>query len=132
MSEHVTLTMTRDQAAVVERACELLSRLHIGQFDMITQELMHYDKSESWFKRRDTADGLMNMAAQVIFGKNSYGQPDVKEKDIDSMRAWTVYTTLRYARMWHDYPEGGTGVSWDKPLAYGEEMPSCMITNKES
>ena len=128
-----TLEMTREQAEAVMRATELLARLHIGQFNEITWEFMdRLIKDGHTFDdyRRDRADELLDHLARTLFGVNKYGRPDVGEKDIMHHRCWTVYATLRHALAWHDHPEGGITVNFDKPLAYGEPMPHAEVRDE--
>ena len=50
--ERVIVEMTREQARIVERACELLARLRLGQFEYIIEACLDYG-SENYCKRRD-------------------------------------------------------------------------------
>lgn len=131
-NERVTLTLTRNQALIVEQACELLARLHIGQFNTVTEMLLDIRRGMAdYCLRRDMANDLLKMAAITIFGKGAYGQPDVKEKSVEHERAWLVYTTLRHARSWHDNPAGGFTVNYDEPMSIGEYMPKCIIAKDD-
>lgn len=100
--ERVTLEMSREAAMVCEDALELFARLKLGQFREITWKIMPDDWKEgafdSWIKERDFANELLEMAARHVFGINNWGQPDVKVKDDEELRAWELYTTLRYTR----------------------------------
>lgn len=133
--ERVTLEMSREAALICEHALELYARLKLGQFREITFHIMPDDWKEGhfdrWIQERDFANELLEMAARHVFGTNNWGQPDIKVKDEDEMRAWELYTTLRYTRMWHDYPEEGKtswSVGFDKPMAQsGDKMPKCEI-----
>lgn len=128
-AERVTLTLTREQALVAERACELLARLHIGQFNTVTEMLLDSRRDmDDYCRRRDMANTLLYQAALAVFGRNVFGQPDIERKSLEHERAWLIYTTLRHARSWHDHPEGGYTVNFDKPLPIGEYMPKCTIT----
>lgn len=133
--ERVTLEMSREAALVCEQAMELYARLKLGQFREITWKIMPQEWKDNnfdrWIVERDFANELLEMAAKHVFGTNSWGQPDIKIRDEDEMRAWELYTTLRYTRMWHDYPEDGESswsVAYDKPMAQsGDIMPKCEI-----
>lgn len=130
--ERVTLEMSREQAMIVEQACELFARLEIGQFKEIAWQLIeriweHEDNQE----RRHVVDDLLDLTAKVIFGRNAWNMPDVGEKSVEHMRAWEVYTSLRYTRSCHDHPEE-IGKSWsvcfDKPRnESGDGVPKCEI-----
>ena len=131
-NERVTLEVSREQAMIVERACELFARLEIGQFKEISDQFLeriwaHKDNQE----RRYIADELLETTARVIFGRNAWNMPDVGEKSLEHMRAWEVYTALRYTRSCHDHPEE-IGKSWsvcfDPPMSEsGDGVPKCEI-----
>ena len=135
IEERVTLEMSREAALICEHALELYARLKLGQFREITWKIMpdnwRENNFERWIQERDFANELLEMAAKHVFGTNNWGQPDVQTRDEDEMRAWELYTTLRYTRAWHDYPEEGEkswSVEFDKPLAQsGDRMPKCEI-----
>ena len=127
--EKVTLTVTRDQALVLERACEVLARLQIGQFEMIPLVAMLGYENDGYLERREDARDALKLAACLIFGRNLYGQPNCSKND-EFNRAWMLYEVLRYTRAWHDNPDGDhTGVCYDKPMQWisGEAMPKCEI-----
>lgn len=137
--ERVTLEMSREAAMVCENALELFARLKLGQFREVTWKIMPEDWKEGafdrWIQERDFANELLEMAAKHVFGTNNWGQPDVKVKDDEELRAWELYTTLRYTRSWHDNPEDGKtswSVCYDEPLAQsGDRMPKCEIKEVE-
>ena len=130
-NERVTLTVTREQALLMERALELYARLHIGQTGMIPECLMDWAQDD-FRKKRDLADEALQLALKIMFGTNQYNQPDIKEKSEEQRRAWLLYTTLRYARAWHDEPDAskhGWSVMYDEPYndILGEFSPVCKI-----
>ena len=130
MSEKITLEMTREQAYAVMMATELLARLEIGQFKEIAWKMLdRFTDKDGKFDadRRDYAEELLERACRAIFGVNQYGWPDVGEKSITHERCWAVYATIRYVLAWHDHPEGGDTVNFNKPLDYGEPMPKCEV-----
>ena len=131
--ERVILEMTREQANIVEKACELLARLHIGQFDMIIDACIMDYKSVDYCKHRDLAKPILDEAAKAVYGVNIYGRPNVRRDDVH-LRAWSVYQTLRYTRSWHDHPEGNPySVCFDPPMAVLDEpLPKCQIVKKDA
>ena len=123
------LTLSPEQALVVEQACELYARLNIGQFETITEKLLDDYSASDYGRRRDAANSLFRAAAEVIFGRDPHGQLNVS-KGAQHKRAWAVYTTLRHRRAWHDNPEGAKtwSVCYDDPMPYGiEPMPKCEV-----
>ena len=131
----VIVELTREQAYAVMNATELLARLEIGQFEEITWKMI--DRFEGKDKdgnittfdgrSRDLANAYLKSACLAIFGANEYGWPNVGEKSITHERCWAVYETIRHALAWHDHPEGGYTVDFQKPLGYGETMPKCKV-----
>lgn len=126
--ETYVLTLTREQAQTAQNALELYARLKIGQFDRITDLMLDINGIDDYCQRRDLASDLLKIVACIIFGKNTYGQPDAK-KDALHHRAWNIYATLRYHMAWHDDPGGNTwSVAFDKPYPYGgESIPGCRV-----
>lgn len=132
MAEKVVLTLTREQAQMVEDACELYARLRIGQFERIVEMMLDVCDAENYCERRDTAAALLQTVACVIFGRTAYGTPECKE-DALHYRAWNIYAALRHCLAWHDNPKGGWGVCYDEPYPWGgEAVPECrVITEKD-
>lgn len=130
--ERYILTLTPKQAIIVEQALELLARLHIGQFECITEMLLDVLRdADGYYRRRDMANDLLRLAAIEIFGRSAYNSPDIKERDETHERAWLIYSTLRYTRSWHKNPKGGITVNYDKPLnLIGDPIPKCQIVTK--
>ena len=126
--ERYILTLTPEQEYITEQALELLARLHIGQFERIAELLVDPRDQENYCKRRDLARDLLRLAAIVVFGRSAYNYPDVKERSAEHELAWTIYSVLRYTRSWHENPQGGFTVNYDKPLNLsGGPMPKCEI-----
>lgn len=126
--EKYILTLTREQAQVAQNALELYARLKIGQFDRITELMLDVRSVDEYCQRRDLANDLLKIVACIIFGRNDYGQPKC-EKDALHHRAWNIYTALRYQMAWHDRPEGGWGLHFDKPYPWGGE-PGGRVQNR--
>lgn len=123
--EKYVLTLTREQARVAQNALELYARLKIGQFDRITELMLDVRSVDEYCQRRDLTNDLLKIVAGIIYGKNEYGQPNCKKDDAHHI-AWNIYATLRYHMAWHDRPEGGWGVCYDKPYPWGgQPIPDC-------
>lgn len=123
--EKYVLTLTREQAIVTRDALELFARLKIGQFERITEMMLDVRSAEEYCRRRDLANDLFKITSGIIFGRNAYGLSNCK-KDDEHHIAWNIYTTLRHHIAWHDNPEGGWGVYFDKPYPSGDQnLPDC-------
>lgn len=130
MAEKYVLELSREQAIMVEDACELYARLRIGQFENITEKILDI-RTKDYCASRDTANDILKVAACIILGRNVYGQPEGKKDKLHN-RAWNIYTAIRYKRAWHDNPEGGYSVCFDKPHPWGgEPVPKCTIVESE-
>lgn len=132
--EKYILTLTPDQALMVETACELYARLKIGQFDTITEKLLDVKSLDDYHHRRAIANDLLKIAACIILGRNEYGRPIYIESP-EHHRAWNIYTVLRYCRVWNEHPEGqgNWNVCYDKPRASGgEPLPVCRVQKSGS
>ena len=64
-NERVVLEMTREQAQIVERACELLARLRLGQLEHITEACLDFGSAE-FCKRRDYVNPFLEAAANIM------------------------------------------------------------------
>ena len=133
MSEKITLEMTREQALAVMDATELLARLEIGQFEEITWKMIEHFRGKDRngkptfdSRSRELADVYLKCACLAVFGVKN-GWPDIGDKNMQHHRCWAVYATIRHALAWHDYPEGGDTVDFDKPLWYVEPLPKCEV-----
>lgn len=121
------LTMNEDQAHIVEVACELYARLLIGQFEEITFRCMKVQQ-ENYSERRDYANELLSTCAKIMYGRNIYNQPDVKQTP-EHHRAFDIYQVLRYERIKHDFPEE----TYNSPpfSIIGEPFAKCVIIDEE-
>ena len=86
-NERVTLTLTREHARVVERACELFARLNIGQFNIVTEMLMDFRHGMDDYCWRRSYNGRGEMygerAPTPERGGARAGAFRIGEKDID-------------------------------------------------
>lgn len=122
------LSMTDEQAKVVERALEFYTRIRNGQFKELLWELRDlrpFDSTNQW-----DMESLAFMLRGLLFpelGRDrgaSYGVGHDHKADV----AWDVYQTVRHTRSWHEHPEGGIGVNFDTPLhTSSEPLPECRV-----
>ena len=127
------LTLNEEQARIVSRACELYSRLHMGQVEEINHELLVAETHDNISERRDQAMLFLHELKKLYFPSlhgpgHSYGVGKIKKADI----AWNAYHALRYRIAWHEHPEGGYGVQFDPPWFWmNEEIPTCEIVSND-
>jgi len=125
------LTLTPEQARVVSRACELFTRLHIGQLNELTWELLDLSRKD-FCECRDAAEPLLLMIRRLYFPDlilpgASYGVG----KNLVSDRAWDVYQVIRHALAWQEHPEGGVTVDFHTPFSVANEpLPICEVKHE--
>lgn len=145
--ERYVLEMTPETAQIVSEACELFARTVFGQLNMAVDVLAegipldkipptdseyHQDQFNEWVKRRSAAylkaKEIKGLLMPEISVNGSYGVGHNREADI----AWQAYEVLRYTMAWHDHPDGGITVNFDKPMTWTDEpLPKCRVEEKE-
>ena len=131
--EKYILTLTPEQLSVVERACEFYSRIRIGQLNEIDTEFCLYgamsnEFKDEYFKRIEQFREKLEELERIAFpdGMNNLS------KDRQAEIAWNVYQATRYVRSWHEHPEGGITVNFDRPLDIsGVGIPECIVQEAE-
>jgi hypothetical protein len=125
------LELTEEQAVVAMDACEILSRLHLGQYWIITDKMLSWDDKD-YADKKAVANTVLSGAGMVLNGIRTYSEPK-GHKNETCNRAWCIYEAIRYAKSWHEHPEGGYGVNFDPPintLTAGEPLPTCQISDE--
>lgn len=127
MSATYTLTMDAETANVVKRACELYARILFGQWDEISWEMMRLLDS-TFIERRNDCERHLAAAKAATFPKLLPGQSYGVGHDRTADTAWHAYEAIRCAIAWHDHPEGGLAVCFDKPMKFSDApMPKCEV-----
>lgn len=127
-SGKVILELSHEQAEVLERAAELLFRLHIGQFDeirwtLLTRSLEHMSRNGDCIRNH------LEALREIIFPELRRGESFNIDCCKDSHIAYNIYQAIRYVNAWHRNPNGGVGVNFDPPLPNGLPIPKCYIKN---
>ena len=127
------MTMDRETASTLSKAAEVYARLINGQFDVLPFEVLIVHpgsfSSADFCERRDRAEVALEEARKALFPNliyphQSYGVGHNRESD----KAWNVHQVLRYTRAWHDHPEGGITVDFNKPMSFSDvPMPVCEV-----
>lgn len=143
--ETVTVTMSRPVAEAVMTACEMYLRLHMGQFEGLTDDLCmteHFEKrtagkfkdekeaSDDFYKtlkKRDEMRDEMNRAYRLFAC-----HPLIEDGMCIPYRAEQVWLGIRHALAWHDRPEGDwSSVQFDPPLNRSDQpMPKVELQLK--
>lgn len=72
----------------------------------------------------------MNTAKMVLFPELHPGASYGVGRNHSSGIAWNIHQVIRYGISWHDYPEGGFAVNFDKPVHYSDTpMPEFEIAD---
>lgn len=125
MSDTYTLTMDAETANVVKRACELYARILFGQWEELSWEMTVRDNTFA-ATRRENCESYLRMARCCAFPELHQDASYGVWHDRTSETAWNAYQAIRYAIAWHDHPEGGCTVNFDKPLRVSDApMPKC-------
>jgi len=143
-----TLVLNSKQVAVLRRACEILSRLHMLQFDIVLEEVLFskeiYDRrkemygDESYEKDRqvkEIAEYLKQLLAPELHPNAYYGIGSDKISG-DSSIAYDLQQVLRHCQSWVEFPpdkdrKGFLGVSYDTPMKFGSEPLARITVDKE-
>ena len=125
------LELSEEQARALQNTAELYARLRLGQWSSELPRLCIDLKAEDFCRKRDEIAELLDSARKIAMPElpkgASYGVGRIPDAD----KAWELYTVLRYAMAWHEHPEGGIGVCFDKPRSYsGEPLPTCTVVRK--
>ena len=144
---NVTVTMNREYAGILMRACEFYSRVMCGQYDEISfdvadlQLLKIYEEQgkvalheafHGIIDRRNKAEDVLREARAMqfpeLYPNAHYGLGYTKTTDM----AFSIYACVRHALAWHEHPEGGITVNFNKPRDMGYGLPKVMIEEEET
>lgn len=126
-----TLTLTDGQALVLRDACELLARVHMGQFGHVVDEVVLH--RENWRDALKPAHEIADQLERVLFPRGL----GIKSADIQdrSRVAWDLYQVVRGAIAWADVPPGAPRpsmqVQYDRPMHTGETEPLAKCEVQE-
>lgn len=137
--ETVTITMSRPVAEAVAKACEMYLRLHMGQFEDLTDELcmakFYAALENDSFADEEERDEIFYI---------SIDRRNIMQEEVDKLykryvlsapldycmripyRAEQVWLAIRHALAWHDNPKGDYTVQYDKPLNRSDQ-PQPMV-----
>jgi hypothetical protein len=87
MPKTYTLTVTAEQATVIEQACELLARCSMGQFDHILWGVNTVAVQSNVTDARERLDD----ASRQLFGTGT----GIVNTDAQGKRAWDLYQVVR-------------------------------------
>jgi len=110
------LELSPEQVAVLSRACEILARLHMSQFDMVFDEVLmrepaysrnreHYGSEvyNMWNEVRDRMDEVKALLTPDIPRGAYYGIHSPEISDVARV-AYDLQQVLRYCQSWEERP----------------------------
>lgn len=132
MGEKYILTMDKETALMVDRACEFYSRMIMGQFmeaaDQVFDAWPEKFKSEHFCDMRNRAESYLVSAKIALFPELHPGAYYGVGRSRRSDTTWNVHQVIRYAIAWHDHPDGGNSVDFGKPMHFSDApMPEFVI-----
>jgi hypothetical protein len=125
------LVLNKQQAIVISKALELLSRIHMGQFSEIRNLFI---KSINMQEALEIEKIIKEKIYPNLGGTGHYGITS-KEINEDARVAWDIQQEIRYKISWNENPNenpnGGFGVNFDEPLwtSKSEHRPKLKINN---
>lgn len=134
--------LSPEQVAVLRRACEILARLHMSQFDMVFDEAMlrepaysrnkeHYGSEvyNMWNEVRDRLDEIKVLLTPDIPRGAYYGIHSSEISDVARV-AYDIQQVLRHCQSWEEHPlEKGEfqTVSYDTPYRTSTKQQLAKI-----
>ncbi len=128
------IKVSNKQIQIIQEALDLYSRLGMGQVDELISpfsgplQIYHEDHEEA----KVYCEGLKRLAFPGLSTNAYYGIFGEKTAE-DSKISYDLIQVMRNVVAWHQNPEGGMGVNFDKPLAASDEA-LCEVeydTNKK-
>ena len=117
----VQVTMTPEQARTVVQALDVLSRIHMGQFDRISEPF--WDKVKD---RNKLLEGLL-MARKQCFpelaGNMAHSHGIAGGIKQEGKVAYDLLQVIRQCEAFARRPEGGLTVDFDAPLWVSDSTP---------
>ena len=147
MEERIyTLELTSRQVSTLRRACEILSRLHMLQFDMVLEEVMYSKQCYDRIKKHHGTDGMHSIFRLIKdtgnflksllspdLDRNAYYGIRNENTSEDTEIAYDIQQVLRHCQSWEEVPpekdyKGFLGVSYDSPMKFGTEpLPKISV-----
>ncbi len=122
MTKRYTLTLTEEQVKVVDRALDVFSRLHAGQFDVIVHDIYQQnppaegEDRQAFYVRRDMLAKSLRFPETLMTNLEPNAHHSIGSKHIsDSARvAYDILKVIRY-QQWQEH---GCEPAWN---VYGHE-----------
>lgn len=114
------LELNDEQLKIIDRACELFSRIYMGQLEEVAwlfncsshSQQQYIELKESLTRLNFIITGMPN---QSHFGIANENVPDI------ARCAYDIHQVIRHYLAWKENPQGGFGVSFDSPSQYAKQ-----------
>ena len=128
------LEMNEKQARTVIAALDFLMRMRIGQWDELADLCIECDYQNDndfseYMDKRDEVIKRLFQARQIAMPELTRGASWGVYKFENTERAFNILKAVRSCIAWHNNPQGGYEVIYDRPKAINvtEEMPTCEV-----
>ena len=123
------LELDEKQANILQGACEFYARVRMGQWGVIPRACVDLRDEDYCGKVQDCTDILLKarktVYPELMDAGHSYGVGKFEDGDM----AWELYEVVRHCQAWHNHPEGGMSVCFDKPMCFsGHKLAKCTAT----
>jgi len=125
-----TVEFSEEQLQTIIEACDLYSRLQLGQLHMLTEPYGVFPV-KSISEHQEQVKYLTDALKAYLYpelSKNAYYGIFSDSTPEPAKELWDIQQVLRHSIAWHNYPEGGMTVNFDTPLP-ASKLPLCKVTN---
>lgn len=125
------LEMDEEQAKILQKACEFYARVRMGQWQEVPQICLDLSDHQ-YIEKLVVSKAHLQKARKAVYPDlhgegHSYGVGKFEDSDM----AWELYEVVRHCQAWHNHPEGGIGVAFDKPMCFsGHPLAKCHSKDK--
>jgi hypothetical protein len=127
----VTLTLSRKQAESIKRACDLLSRVYMGQFREVAEYNPGVGASIESYHGTQEALEHVKREAMPDYPRNAYRGIRHPEVPDEARVLYDVLRVIDHALAWKDNPEGGIFPRFDEPRQISQEpLPRISLEDR--
>lgn len=127
------ITISEKQAGIIQTALELYSRIHMGQFDVIVDQLLGYRKIRelSWEAIQELRDG-MRALEPVFTGLSPHAYYGIHSDMVsDNARvAWDLQQVVRNRLAWDNDPAPDVKDRWKDSRRFGVQYDDPMQSSE--
>ncbi|BAT56719.1 hypothetical protein NOS3756_57310 (plasmid) [Nostoc sp. NIES-3756] len=112
----VNLELNDEQLNIISKACELLSRIYMGQIEEVA--LLFSDLPDEQYQ--ELVDTLKSLKS-IIKVTSKQSNSGIRDENIPEVAryAYDIHQVIRHYLAWKHFPQGGSAVHFNSPNAYG-------------